>query len=94
MGVLAHFYHIMVPASLKLYAGKFFGNYMLGNFLETICWEIFWKLYAGKFGWIQAVFEGEIMVLCYGGILRFKAMAPGAGDSGNTALSRPRRAKA
>ena len=23
--------------------------YMLGNFLETICWEISWKPYAGKF---------------------------------------------
>ena len=41
---------------------------MLGNFLETICWEIFleticweifWKLYAGKFRWIPAVFEGS-----------------------------------
>ena len=32
---------------------------MLGNFLETICWEIFWKLYAGKFGWIPVVFEGD-----------------------------------
>ena len=32
----------------KLYAGKSFGNYMRGNFLETICWEIFWKLYAGN----------------------------------------------
>ena len=28
--------------------GNLFGNYMLGNFLETICWEIFWKLYAGN----------------------------------------------
>ena len=33
----------------KLYAGKSFGNYMLGNLLETICWEIFWKQYARKF---------------------------------------------
>ena len=22
---------------------------MLGNFLKTICWEIFWKLYAGNY---------------------------------------------
>ena len=31
----------MMEVSWKLYAGKFLGNYMLGNFLETICWEIF-----------------------------------------------------
>ena len=39
----------MMKTSRKLYAGKFLGNYMLGNVLETICWEIFWKLYAGNF---------------------------------------------
>ena len=27
-----------------------------GNFLETICWEISLKLYAGKFGWIPVAF--------------------------------------
>ena len=33
-----------------------FWTYMLGNFLETICWKIFWKPYAGKFGWMLAGF--------------------------------------
>ena len=32
----------MLGNFLKLYAGKF---------LETICWNIFWKLYAGKIFW-------------------------------------------
>ena len=53
MGVPAHFFYIMVPASWKLYAGKFFGNYMLR---------------------IPVVFEGGILVKCYGIILRFKGM--------------------
>ena len=64
MGLPAHFYHIMVPSSWKLYAGKFFGNYMQGNFLETICWEFFWKLYAGKF-------FGNYMLGNLGGYQRF-----------------------
>ena len=29
--------------------GNFVGFYTLATFLETICWEFFWKLYAGKF---------------------------------------------
>ena len=33
-----------------------FGVLYSGNFLETICWEISWKLYAGKFGWMLAAF--------------------------------------
>ena len=56
-------------------AGTFFSNFWelyAGKFLETICWEIFWKLYAGnrnymlvtsrwkpyagKLGWMLAVF--------------------------------------
>ena len=45
MGIPAHFFSNF----WKLYAGKSFGNYMPGNLLETICWEIFWKLYAGNF---------------------------------------------
>ena len=28
-----------------IYVGNFFGNYMLGILLETICWKIFWKQY-------------------------------------------------
>ena len=66
----------------KLYAGKFFGNYMLRNFLETICWEILWKLYDGNLlietmcweirmdagGFLMEV----IMSQCYGITLRFQ----------------------
>ena len=33
--VPVQFFHIMIPAHFS-------------NFLETICWEIFWKLYAGN----------------------------------------------
>ena len=63
----------------KLYARKLFGNYMLRNFLETICWEIslklydgnFLELYAGKFGWMPAAFEEVIMAQCYSIILQF-----------------------
>ena len=41
-GKFMQFFHIMIPVHFsnfwKLHAGKFFGNYMLGNFLETIRW--------------------------------------------------------
>ena len=33
----------------KLYAGKFFGNYMLENFFKLYAGKVFWQLHAGKF---------------------------------------------
>ena len=49
---------------------------MLGNFLETICWEIFWKLYAGNIlmetiWWEIRVdtSEGVILAKCCGALL-------------------------
>ena len=53
---------------------NFFENYMLANFLEPICWENFWKLYAGNFfgncmlensGGYQRLFEGVIMAMLW-----------------------------
>ena len=75
--------------SWKLYAGKFLGNYMLGNFLETICREIFWKLYAGNLlmeticweirGGYQRLFDGgNYGTLATASYCGFKAMVPGA----------------
>ena len=52
MRVRAHFsnrwqrYERIMSAKIRVQNSKF---YMLGNFLETICWEISWKLYAWKF---------------------------------------------
>ena len=80
MGIPAHFFQI-------------FGNYMLGNFwklhvgkfLETICWEIFWKLYAGKFFW--KLYAGNLLMetMCWeirvdaGGFLKAVIMAQSHG---------------
>ena len=66
---------------------KFLGNYMLGKS---------WKLYAGKFGWMPAVFlKGVIMAQCHGITLRFQGNGtrssvehPGGAD-----LSRTKRSK-
>ena len=46
---------------------------MLENFLETISWEIFWKLYAGNL-LMETVLgnSGVIMAQCYDIILRFQ----------------------
>ena len=66
---------------------NFFGT-IYENFLESICWEYFWKLYAGNFLMATMCWEirvdaggflkGKIMAQCYSIILRFKTMVPGA----------------
>ena len=45
----------MMEISWKLHDGKLFGNYMLGNFLETMCWEIR----------LRGLFWQNAMVPCY-----------------------------
>ena len=57
-------------------------SYMLGNFLETICWEFFLKLYAGNLLMETMCWEirvdaggflmGVIMAQCYAITLRFQ----------------------
>ena len=91
MAVPVHFSHIMVPdTSAKVRAQKYERNFTSGkleilysgNFLETICWEISWKLYAGNLLMKTMCWEvrvdtdgflmGVIMGQCYGIILRFQ----------------------
>ena len=56
----------------KLYAGKFFGSYMLGNFLETTCWLPRDGNYVlGNSGGCRWLYGGVIMTQCYGNTLRF-----------------------
>ena len=49
-----------------------------GNFLETIRWKFFrticWEIWLDAGGFLKRV----IMAQCYGIILQFKAMVPGA----------------
>ena len=87
MRVSAHFYHIMVQASRKLYAGKFFGNYMLGN------WDGHQWLFKGGGGGRGEIFWQNAMLLYYG--LSLGTIVPRAGDldSGNVDLSRQRSAR-
>ena len=76
------FFQILAHGDTGAFLKKIFGNYMLGNLLETICWEIFWKLYAGNLLtetmcweiWVDAsgFLIGVIMAQCYGIILRFQ----------------------
>ena len=52
----------------KLYDGKFFRNYMLGNFAIHMKVTSSWKDSDGKFGWIPAAFlRGN-----YGTMLRYR----------------------
>ena len=92
--------------SWKLYAEKFLGNYMMGNFLdlyagkflETICWESFWKLYAGNFLMETMCLgnSGVIMAQCYGIILRFQGNGTRGSveHSGSADLSRTKQSEA
>ena len=69
----------ITSAILRAQNSKF---YMLGNFLETICWGIYWKLYAGNLLmetmcweiWVDAggLLKGIIMAQCYGITLQFQ----------------------
>ena len=68
--MLGNFWKLYAGNFLELYAEKCFGNYMLENFLEAICWKI--RVDAGGF------LKGVIMAQCYGIILRFTGMVPGA----------------
>ena len=96
MWVPAHFLHIMIPMqkSPKIRAQNhecetrnsirlnLLENYMLGNFLETIYWDIFGKLYAGHllmeticreiWADTSGFLMGVIMAQCYGITLWFQ----------------------
>ena len=72
------------------------GNYMLANFLETICWQILGNYMLANSGGYQQLLMGVIMAQCYDIILRFQgndtwssAEHPGSAD-----LSRMKRSEA
>ena len=92
----------ILEISWKLYAGKFLGNYMLGN----SCWEISWKLSAGNLLMETMCWEIRmdtssflmevIMARCYGTIPRFQGNGTWSSDEhpSSTDLFRTKRSEA